>query len=233
MKQIHYSYSRLWCYLRNPEEYYRKYVLKLYDTPSPKMLLGSIFSDAYSQREQAETGIKFDWKEALKSPKDYYKQVPPNLTFTSDYERKMEKALRHPKLVKVSPEFCEQTILVDSPICPLQAKNDAFIPKEFLIVENKFGAPWTSQRVQEDDQLSFYSYVPWLVHGKIPGGVLQSINSSTGEVQTFNFQRTLEDFIPLIQKIRYAYDGIQNEEFSPDKAIIKSPRYYRQGEYAR
>ncbi len=226
MKKTYYSYSRLWCYLRDPEEYYRKYHLKLYDTPTPKMLLGSIFSDAYSKRERAETGINFNWKLALKYPKEYYRQVPPNLTFTSDYERVMEKALNHPKLVIAPPKDCEQTLYTESPICPLQAKNDAFRTSELLLIENKYGAPWNEERVAEDDQLTFYSYVPWLLYKKIPKGILQSINARTGEVNVFEFKRKKEDFKALIEKIKYAYEGIIAEEFSPDKAIIKSPSYY-------
>ena len=41
----HYSYSKLWCYIKDPQEYYRNYVLKMKDAPSGPMVLGRMFSE--------------------------------------------------------------------------------------------------------------------------------------------------------------------------------------------
>lgn len=214
MKKTYYSYSRLWTYLRDPEEYYRKYVQGFWDPPTAKMLLGTIFSDAYSERKKAETGIAFDWREALKHPEKYYKNVPEGTFFTPDFERVMDTALNHPKLVRLPSFLCEQTIRVESKICPLLAKNDGFNPKAMLVVENKYGMPWTEDRVESDDQLTFYSYVGYLLKGEIPKIRLQSINRNNGQVVPFETKRKKAQFKPLEEKIEFAYKGITNEVYT-------------------
>jgi hypothetical protein len=205
----------LWQWLNSPEDYYTKYVLGLFEPPSPKMLLGTIFSDAYSglSRSQKDPNLPYDWRLALKYPQNYYKDAPDHLTYTSDYERKMEKALKHPELVQAESSNCERTILVETDICSLQAKNDAYIPSQNLVIENKYGMPWTKERVNLHDQLTFYSYVVYLKHGKIPLVRLQSVNSANGEVKAFEIKKKKKDFVELRKKIKYAYEGINNSVF--------------------
>ncbi len=212
-KKIYYSYSRLWCYLRDPEEYYTKYVMGLWDPPNPKMLLGTIFSDAYSQREFSEKdpSLAYDWKLALKHPEKYYKSVPEGITYTLDYERKMNNALESQNMVQAKRKECEQTILLDLENLSLQAKNDAYVESKNLVIENKYGILWNEERVNTDDQLTFYSYVVFKKFGKIPIVRLQSVNSANGSVQAFEISKKEKEFEELEKKIMYAYNGIQKE----------------------
>lgn len=202
-KKDHFSYSRLWCWLRDPQQYYRQYVLGIQDPSNDRMVLGSIFSDAYADKE-------FDFRAALIKPQKYYKNCPENLTFTSDYARIMEKALNHRNLLRLPKSMCEQKVYVESKICPLMAKHDGRDDKgkNVLIIENKYGTPWTEQKANTEDQITFYSYVDWLLTGKIPLVRLQSVNKKNGEVQAFEVYKTKKDFQILEEKINYIYQNI-------------------------
>lgn len=206
--KTYYSYSRLWCWLRDPQQYYRQYVLKMKDEPTDKMILGSIFSDAYADP-------KFDYRAALVKPQKFYTPCPPNLTFTPDFARNMEKALSHKKMLRLPKNMCEQTIKVESKICPLLAKHDGRDAKgkNVLIIENKYGTPWTEEKANTEDQITFYAYVDYLTTGKIPLIRLQSVNSKNGEVVAFEVNKTKEQFVPLEEKIAYAYNGIIKEVY--------------------
>lgn len=202
------SYSRLWTYIKDPQDYYLKYVIGVPFIPSEPMVKGSIFSEAYADP-------KFDWKAALINPRKVLDddKIPETLTFTSDNVRIFERALSSKDLLRLPPKQCEQSVYVQSKICKLMMKNDGYNPETFLVVENKFGKPWDKERANTEDQMTFYAYCSYLQLGKIPLVRVQSINSKTGEVKVFEVQKTKQQFEPLEEKIEYAFKGILNEAY--------------------
>lgn len=227
--KTYYSYSRLWKYLRDPEEYYRHYVLKLKEPPNENMVLGTLFASAYSGQRFADTNpkLKFNLKDALINPQKYVKNCPDGITFTSDKLRVMENVLKDKKLVKFKAKHCEQTVLVESKICPLQAKHDGRnekfkgtlkdevgeikLNRETLIIENKYGTPWNEERANTEDQIIFYAYVDFLATGNIPWIRVQTADRKTGRINVFNVKVSKAQFIALEKKIEYAYNGIINK----------------------
>ena len=206
----YFSYSRLWCYLKDPKEYFNRYVLGVSEPPNEYMVLGTIFARAYAEPS-------FDWKAALVNPRLADKRAPETITFTSDYARVMEKVLNHPKMFRLDPRLCEQTVKVQGKVCKLQAKHDGrdekFVKSNVLIIENKYGSCWTEQRANEEDQITFYSYVDWLLTGKIPLVKVQTADRKSGRVESFEVIKTKEQFAPLEDKIEHAYRGIINEVY--------------------
>ena len=226
-KKGYYSYSKLWCYLKDPQEYYRNYVLGQKDPPSAPMILGRVFSEIYAGFDsklggvcelnfKGEKKLKYTIEKMIENPQKYFPDIPKEIAFRPHMVRIINTALKDKNLFRLPMKYCEQAVYVNSKICPLGAKHDGRIKKDgkVLIVENKFGRPWTEERANEEDQITFYSYVDYLFTGVIPTVRLQSINSSTGKVLSFTTRKkTKADFAALEEKIEYAYKGITNEVY--------------------
>ncbi len=219
-KKDHYSYSKLWTYLRSPEEYYRNYVLKQKDPPSAPMILGRMFSDIYAtydlKKDQGEAeGKKFKLADLILNPRNYYKDTPENIYFRPDKIEIIKAALSDKNLYRLAPKYCEQNVFVQGKVCGLGAKHDGRIKvkDKTLIVENKFGNPWTEERANEEDQITFYAYCDWLLTGIIPTVRVQSVNGKTGQVLAFTVRKTKKAFAPLEEKIEFAWKGIRAEKW--------------------
>jgi len=217
-RKTFYSYSRLWSYIRDPQQYYRNYILKMKDPPSAPMILGRIFSDAYAGLTEINDK-NFTFQEAIINPKRFYPDTPDDIFFKPDKVRIMKTAFEDKNLYRLPPKFCEQSVFAESKICPLMAKHDGRIKKDdkVLIVENKFGNPWNEERANSEDQITFYSYVDYLLTGLIPKIRVQSVNTNTGKVLVFEVKKTKEQFTPLEEKIDFAYQGIIAERWEKNE----------------
>lgn len=214
-KKGYYSYSKLWCYIKDPQDFYTKYILKIKDPPSGPMVLGRMFSDIYAGLTRIN-GLKYTVDDLILTPHKYYPDTPKEINFRPDMIRIVNTALKDKNLFRLPPKYCEQEVYVTGKVCNLGAKHDGRIKKDgkVLIVENKFGGPWTEDRANEEDQITFYSYVDYLFTGIIPTVRLQSVNSKTGKVLAFTTKKkTKADFNQLEEKIEYAYKGIINEKY--------------------
>lgn len=197
----YYSYSALWTYLKNPQEYYRKYILGMWDPPNDKMLLGTIFAMCYKNKN-------IDVNDIVLNPTKYIKDVPKEIVYTPDKARIMKQALATPQFIRLPKEQCEQSIRIESKICPIMSKTDGFDPERMLIIENKYGSCWTEERANSEDQITFYAYVAWLKYGKIPLVRVQTFNRDNGKFAAFNVKKFKTNFKPLEEKIEYSYKGI-------------------------
>lgn len=206
-RKTYYSYSRLWKYLRDPAEYYRGYVLGMWDPPTDKMVLGSIFAEAFADP-------KFPLEKALIAPQKFIRGCPAGISFTPNYRRVIEGVLANESFLTCAPEEAEQAIYVEGPLCPLMGKFDGKRESIDLLIENKFGTPWTEERAHTDDQVAFYSYIYWLKFNKIPKVLLQTVDRESGRIKKYLVEKTEKDFDPLKEKIELAYNGIQAKDWT-------------------
>lgn len=102
---------------------------------------------------------------------------------------------------------------------PLLGKLDGFDPESCLIGEYKSGKEWTQKKVDENEQLTFYSLLVWNRFHKLPQIQLHWVRTEenenkdlflTKDIKTFETQRTIKDFILLMPRIKRAWQGIQN-----------------------
>jgi hypothetical protein len=184
------------------------------------MILGRMFSDIYSSyndktKEMKAEGIKCTLSDLILNPKKFYKDTPDNIYLRPDKIQIIERAMVDKNLYRLPPKYCEQSVFVQGKICGLGAKHDGRITKagKTLIVENKFGNPWTEERANEEDQITFYAYCDYLLTGIIPTVRVQSVNGKTGNVLAFTVRKTKKAFSPLEDKIEFAFKGITNEVY--------------------
>src|SRR3990167_4876934 len=71
----------------------------------------------------------------------------------------------------------EFEVRVDFKDIPLFGVLDGFHRQKFLVGDYKTGKMWTQQQVDDDEQLTFYATMLWLIHNKIPKLELTSIES--------------------------------------------------------
>lgn len=206
----YYSYSRLWQYLKDPQEYYRKYIMGMWDPPNQYMALGSIFALAYADP-------KFDVEDAILNPKKYIKDLPNDIVYTPDFVRIMKQALIHPEIIRLPKHQCEQSIRIQSKICPVMSKTDGFDEKKMLIIENKYGSCWNEERANSEDQITFYAWIAWLKYGVIPVVRVQTFDKKSGKLAAFNVIKHKTNFAPLEEKIEYAYKGIISQDWEIKK----------------
>jgi len=187
------SWSQFWLYQKSPREYFESYVLGLKPKPTRKMIFGSIFSEAYENRNNKRYNpYKVLQKEG----------------FTSDYERVLKNALS--QLPPINGEECERTFEIENEPLNLLGKFDGVIEDKNLIIENKTGATWTQQRADEAEQLTFYGLVYYLATGKNPKMILNSVRMSDGRVFSFKTSRTIKQLSDFKKKVDEIADKIKN-----------------------
>lgn len=182
------SYSQLDCYLRDPMEYYRRYILGLQEPANERMKFGSIVHKALAEP-------RFNWIKELKKE-----------GFTSDYIRVVANALD--KIER--PAKREVRMLIKHKPIDLLVIIDGLNDNE--IIEYKTCAShWTQARVDEHLQFDFYAYAYFLKYGKIPNLTLRSIHTGNGSVRSFTTKRYQKDFKELQTLIESTIDKIKNQ----------------------
>lgn len=108
---------------------------------------------------------------------------------------------------------------------PLFAKFDGWNARKTLIGEYKTGRElWTQERVDRDEQLTFYAFMVYLKTKKIPKLELTSIKTDwidgqiafTGALKTFQSERTIWQLMAMGAEIQEVWKGIiktTKEEF--------------------
>lgn len=184
------SYSQISCYLYDPMEYYRRYILGLQSEPTEPMKFGSIVHRALAES-------RYDWGKALRKE-----------GFTPDYNRVLASALGQID----RPPIREKKIVVEHEPIDLLAIFDGL--DDGIIEYKTCSSHWNQSRVDEDLQLSFYSLVYYKHFGKMPKIKLISINSRNGSVKQFSTKRYKKDFPELQEKIEFVYQGIKNGKWT-------------------
>lgn len=182
------SSSQVLTYLKDPQRFYVEYVLGGKGEKSKAMMLGSIFSACYQNREL-----------------DYEKLLSDE-GFSPDIINLFGQALsRFPVQINGFPEY---PMIAEHKDWEFRASLDDYIEKEHIIIENKTGkAYWTEKRVEEDMQLTFQAWCHWKKIKKTPKYILLSWwNTGTKSLRIKNFKtkRTvsqLKEFEKLIDKV--------------------------------
>lgn len=104
---------------------------------------------------------------------------------------------------------------------PLFGKLDGFNPraKRKIIREDKTGQNWTQRMVDQLEQITFYAILVLAKYGELPNKIYldwaptkRNNNGElelTGEVKTFETQRTMQDIILFYAKIKRTWQEIQ------------------------
>ncbi len=146
------SSSQFLRYEDDPRKFYVEYVLGVRQKPSQAMHVGRVFSACYADRSM--------------NPADYLH----GKTGTKIAERMKEAISRFPVLKGGSPEF---PIWAELNKWKFRATLDDFVESSFLVVENKTGmVPWTQERVNFSDQLTFQAWCHWKEYGVPPRKII-------------------------------------------------------------
>lgn len=191
------SYSQWWLFTNKPKEYYQQYYVAKLDKPTPKMILGTIFQEAWCDKA-------YNYKKALKKH-----------GFTREQERVIETALNHPQTIRIPKAQTEITFVIKGMGLkyPIMVKADGFVKKDKHLIENKMGRIWTKEEVETAPQLTWYALGVFLKEGFIPELTLQSFNSRNGIPTVWKTKRTKEDFKFLIESINDMHDSIVSGDF--------------------
>lgn len=194
------SFSQMNLYLWDPREYYEQYILgknfmaELRKTDIDrwdKITLGSIFQEAWADP-------RINWRRRLKSE-----------GFTANKERIIKTALDQKNLMTMATSKCDKEIRTNFEGIPLIIKPDGFDKEKRILLENKFGAIRSQEKVDEDNQISFYCLGIKLLFGWIPETIiLQSVNDRTGKVEPVKTKRTKADLDHVGELIKLAARGI-------------------------
>lgn len=191
------SYSAFDLYLRDPIEFYKQYYVGRVDSATPKMVLGKVFQEAWSDP-------KYDYAEELRKA-----------GFTADAERAVRTALTHPQTVRLKKSKCEKEYTVQGRGLkyPIKGIFDGEDREAQLIVENKFGAPWNQYTVNKSKQLTWYILITTIKHGYTPKVLLQSFNSKNGLPTHFWVTRSVFELDKLVNDINKVVERIESADF--------------------
>lgn len=189
------SFSAWNLYINDPLGYFQQYFVGRVDKPTLKMKIGKIFQEAWCDQ-------KYDYVAKLRE-----------LGVTGDYERVMRTALEHPHTVRIKKSQTERKYTVKGRGLkhPVQAIFDG--EQEGLIIENKYGHPWSEKMARESKQLLWYSLVHLIKRGKMPKILLQSFNSRNGIPYQYWIKHTTYEVDILVQEINNVIDKIKAGDF--------------------
>lgn len=196
-------------YCKDPMEYYEQYFVARVQKEYKPMTEGKIFQEAWCDK-------KFDYKKALQKE-----------GFNPDRARAIETALSHHATVRLPKSKTEKEYIVKGfgLNYPILAQFDGLDPKAILIVENKWGKPWTAERVENcvyydrdgtqrrDRQITWYILAFYIKHRKLPKFLLQSFNSKSGIPNKFWTKRTMDDLHMLVRDINTMVERVQAGDF--------------------
>jgi len=185
------SFSSFDLFRRDPDKWYLKYVHGVEEPANDKMVIGKAFSEAYANPS-------YDYRKALMEAR-----IAPSAA------QMIARALENKALVRATPKNCEYKLELTVRGVPTLMYLDGAKPTKHLIIENKTGAPWTQERADEADQLTFYGAGWYEKTGKLPDYLLQSIDPK-GCVRVFKTKRTVEQFDALWSQVDHVWREIQS-----------------------
>lgn len=186
------SWSQLWLWEHNPEEYKRHYFEdKKKEEESPKMKFGKKFAESREKNKSCEDPLAELAR--IFTPSMPIKEVEITAWLMLDNQLKIK----------------------------LLGKPDGFDKKSLTLVEDKTGAKWTQGMVDKHGQITFYSLIIWLKTKKllkriflnfIPTEVDEDGKVSVcGKARTFQTERKLSDLFLMVNRIAKAAKEINKE----------------------
>ena len=192
------SHSQFYLFIRDPMAYYEQYFVGRVDEPTPKMVFGKIFQEAWSDKSY-----------------DYEKALQEN-GFTSDKLRVIKTALAHPETIRLPKSKTEKKITIKHPDIEdykLLSIMDGLDKEKDIIIENKMGMWWNEIIVEHSSQITWYMMSYYIKYGKMPKLFLQSFNANNGFPRIFKVKRTNLDFKMLIRGINSMITKIESGDF--------------------
>ena len=190
------SSSQVLTYEENPAKFYLEYMLGAKRKPSTAMLVGSIFSELHNHRD-------FDFKAKLAEIKAIRR--------ISDLFEEVIRAF--PVVPAEIPLKCKFKGW------GLRATLDGFVENSYTIIENKTGqVPWTQERTNFSDQITFQSFVHWKKYGIPPRQIILNWVDTRFNTQkklvTFKTSRTVKGLKMFEKRLEVIIQGIEVENYT-------------------
>lgn len=232
------SPSQINTYLRCGEQYRRRYVMKHVIPPGIAQLKGtSVHKGAehnFKQKKDSHEDLKTETvvEVAVNTFKDTVKHEGLFLNEEEETQGKakvMGKAidetvkLSELLMAEVSPKYqpieIEETQLIELPNSTHDLKGiiDLKIDKGNIVDIKTSGKSWTQEKADKDIQFTFYAMMD---HSKTGQGtkpliVENLVNTKIPKVLTFETERSMKDYDPLIKRINAVVDGINKGVYPP------------------
>ena len=194
------SYSQYWLYRKDPMEYYEQYYIGRVDEPTPPMILGRVFQEAWCDP-------KYNYTQAL---------IDEGMAPAARYSRIIKTALEHPRTIKVAKSKTEKRLKVQGMGLkyPILGILDGFDTDRRVILENKMtNNAWDQDRADTDEQLTWYALAVRLKYGWTPKIILQAVNSKNGIPKQYQTKRYVTQMRDLIININSMVDRIAAGDF--------------------
>ncbi len=190
------SSSQVICYEEDPSKFYLEYMLGAKRKASKSMLVGSIFSELHNHRD-------FDFRAKLIEIKAIRR--------IGDLFDEVIKAF--PIVPAEIPLKCKYKGW------GLRATLDGFVEDSYTIIENKTGqVPWTQERANFSDQITFQAFVHWKKYGIQPRQIIlnwvDTKFNTQKKLSTFKTSRTIKGLKMFEKRLDAVIQGIEAENFT-------------------
>lgn len=193
------SSSQFLSYEEDPQKFYIENCLGAKRERSQAMDIGSIFSAAYAKRT-------FPYREHLAL-------VGCTPKFINLFHEALSK---FPVQKNGHPEL---PMWVEFKGWKFRASLDDYIASSMFVIENKTGKmPWTQERVNFADQLTFQAWVHWKVHGVPPRRILlnwwDTGKTSAPIVHSFFTSRSVQALKQFEKRVELVIENLEAENFT-------------------
>jgi hypothetical protein len=192
------SSSQFLKYEENPEAFWLEYVIGSKNKATQPMDLGRIFAASYADRT-------LDFRTLL-TERGY------KVEFIDLFETVLK---RFPVLKGGQPEL---PMICEFKNWKFRATLDDYVEKELVIIENKTGKMWWSQRrADESDQVTFQNWCHWKLTGKLSKYTLLNwwnTGKKTPEIKTFKTRRTLSQLKEFEKRVEAVIEHLEAGNFS-------------------
>lgn len=193
------SSSQFLLYEEDPQAFWLKHVFGSKHEASQAMDIGRIFSAAYEDRNLPY--------------KLYLEQIGCGAKFIALFG----EALR--KFPVIKGGRCEHELWASYRGWKFRATLDCYVDFYFMDIENKTGKmPWTQERVNFSDQLTFQAWVHWLKH-KVPFKSMTLNWWNTGvtssvQIQSFKTSRSIKALKAFQERVDVVIDNLEAHNFT-------------------
>lgn len=192
------SSSQFLSYEKDPAKFYLENVLGVRRESTPAMKLGSIFSASYADRT-------FDFKTLLEHLGYKFSLIE---TFGNILKR-------FPVLKGGHPEY---PMIAEFNGWEFRASLDDYVEDTLTIVENKTGkVPWTQERANHDDQMTFQNWCHWKKKGIVARKTLLNwwnTGSKTPDLKSFKTSRSLANLRQFEKRVENVIKNIEAGNFT-------------------
>lgn len=193
------SSSQFLLYEKDPQAFWLKYALGARGDSSQAMDIGRIFSAAYADRS-----LPFA---------HYLEEAGCKPKFILQFGEALAK---FPVLKGGHPEL---PIWVSFNGWKFRATLDNYLDWDYLVVENKTGKmPWTQERVNFSDQITFQAWTHWKKHKVPPRKIVlnwwNTAVTSYVDIKSFNTSRTVRALKQFEERVEVVVENLEAHNFT-------------------